>query len=268
VPRSELPPIDVLDDYRAGGTFVDNGGYWGATDPGNYGDRVGTSDFEIFKATVDFSGTNNTILTVDIYTNYVNHLNEVGTTYGDLFLNPTWTPNGSDSHHVNDKYDNGTDWGWGLHVGTGGALTLYDLVANNLGAVLSYAPSGYLWRQDQVVLVDTSNSGNTLETTNTASWSVHTNGVDHSDAESGIGYDYLEFMVDLAGTNLLTAIQSSDKLAFHWAMTCANDVIEGSVNYDDLVPPSQVPEPTALSLLGLGLGLMGFRFRPRAHGRA
>ncbi len=151
-------------------------------------------------------------------------------------------------------------------MGTGGALTLYDLVAGNLGAVLSYAPSGYLWRNDQVVLVDLSQ--NSPETTNTASWSVQTNGVDHTDTQPGIGSDYLEFKVDLAGTTLLTAIQDSGQLAFHWGMTCANDVIEGSVNYEGLVPPSQVPEPTALSLLGLGLGLMGFRFRPRGHGRA
>ena len=48
-----------------------------------------------------------------------------------------------------------------------------------------------------------------------------------------------------------------DELGFHWAMTCANDTIEGGVKV-----PGSVPEPATMLLFGTGLaGLAAARKR-------
>lgn len=248
--------------------------YFGADDH-DYGDTIeasGTYHFDISQAVVELSGTS---LTVDIYTNYVNHIGEYETEFGDLLLSESWSPHG-DAPYTSDNADNGTHWGWGLALGSQNKVTLYDLAANNSDVLLSdhefTCPRGTgtcIFRNGQAVRVDTDKAK--VEEVNgssvTGTWSVQSDGTDvpsHTDA----GDDYLRFKIDLAGTSLLSAIDPDmggpGTLALHWTMTCANDVIEGS---DDLMPPSQVPEPTALSLLGLGLGLMGFRFRGRRHGR-
>jgi hypothetical protein len=243
--------------------------YYGANDHG-YGDVIGnTTVFDISKATIDLSGQ---LLTVDIYTNFVQYVGTAsayGAQFGDLFLNKSWDPYGAlpyDSDYANATTT--THWGWGLSMdsgtGSSGIVTLYELASNNVDASLSDAVygsghPGYTYRNGQEVRVETSSMAN-RNTNVTGTWRA----VD----DSGTGNDYLQFSINLADTSLLSAIDPASDgtgtLALHWAMTCANDVIEGS---DDLMPPSQVPEPTALSLLGLGLGLMGFRFRGRGHGR-
>ena len=187
-------------------TVTDN--YVGADSHG-YGDVIGNANvFDISKATIDFAGT---VLTVGVYTNFVHYegtSSALGTEFGDLFLNDLWNPYEA-APYVGDNASTGTDWGWGLSMdlgtGSSGSVTLYDLAANNAGALLSEdvfgsGHSGYIYRNGQEVRVDTSSPGLNSSTGVTGTWKrVDLNGT---------GSDYLQFTIDLAGTRLLNAIPS------------------------------------------------------------
>jgi len=270
-PASAVPDATIPDTY------------WGATDHG-YGDVIGNSgDFGITKAEVSLAGT---WLTVDIFTGFAGKAGTLfrsstrnpethatdgkGIGYGDLFLALAWDPhaepppggNADFPRYNKDDSSNGTRWTYAISLGdalrwTSGtmanqAATLYGLVGatNDANGYLSddYFGSGVIWRNKQMVAVDTvSNSSNVGLLPNSASFAVNAS--------------FLRFEVDLAGTSLA----GKDQLALHWGPTCANDVIEGEA----LDLPRQVesvPEPATLALMGLGIAGIGFARRKRAHG--
>ena len=79
--------------------------------------------------------------------------------------------------------------------------------------------------------------------------------------KNNIGYGALSFTMDVSGTALATANQ----IAFRWAMTCANDIIEGLASVapgggggggDNI---TAVPEPQTLMLLLLGMAGIAYR---------
>ena len=127
----------------------------------------------------------------------------------------------------------GTDWSYGLNLdsrtGTaGGSTDLYALNGTNIqDSILSTASSGS-WRANQEVYVDTT-SGTAVDTGIDGTWTV----VDNTS---------ITFVVNLANTGLQAAILDGT-IAFHWAMSCANDVIEGY----------KVPAPGILLLMAMGL---------------
>jgi len=221
--------------------------YWGADNHG-WGDRIGTSTFEIFSMDVALSGST---LTVSINTNFAgkgdDHLfnsitSNKGIGYGDLFLSSSWTPDGTAAnHYVTDNNITGTKWTYGLSldnrwwdgVSAGGNATLYSLTgaSNNANALLSEDfLTGGTFRNGQEIAVDT---GVADDLSNLAGWSI-TNG------------SSVNFSIDLTGTDLLTALSSGGEIGLHWGMTCANDTIEGGYS----VP---VPEPGIAVLLAAGL---------------
>lgn len=232
-------------------TIVDN--YTGANDHG-YGDVIGSSsDFDIRSMDVSVSGT---ILTVSINTNFAGKgddglftglTNGQGIGYGDLFLSSAWNPFGS-APYVGDQASNGTVWSYGfaldnrwMNENSAGTGTLYSLNSGNNAADTLFSNdfiTGGTYRDGQEVAVDT--NGNVTALANTGSWNINT------------GNNTVNFSLDLAGTGLL----GSD-IAVRWGMTCANDVIEGSV--------PAVPVPAAVWLFGSGLlGLIGVARRKAA----
>lgn len=205
-----------------------------------YGDVIGESWlFDVHSAEVSLSGTQ---LTLSVHTNFAGRGDDGlfagytagrrGIGYGDLFLAGAWTPQTPTSQ---DDHANGTLWSYGFSLddrwmssGTGSG-TLYALGSgdNAADALLSDDfMTGAVYRNGQEVAVNTASAG--VSAVGSGSWTI--------DAINRL----VTFNIDLAGTSLL----SGPELAFHWGMTCANDVIEGSV---------KVPEPPAMALLMAGL---------------
>ena len=215
--------------------------YWGGDDHG-WGDVIGSAEkFDTHGANVSRSGTQ---LSVEILTNfagladnglfasYTNSGKGIG--YGDLFLNDSWTPFGSEPWQ-NDDHSNGTAWSYVFVLddrwsATGGSGGLYA-IDNNTDVLLSEDfIKNATFRNGQEVSIDTS----TATLIRNGTWSV--------DENAGS----LLFDIDISGT----ALAGSSTLALHWGPTCANDVLEG-----------MVPEPGTLALFSLGLAGLASRRR-------
>ncbi len=224
-----------------------NDTYYGGNDHG-YGDIVGGAEFDVNGASISRSGTQ---LTVNIFTNLAGHADEflfpeytqrvastlngrsMGIGYGDLFLASEWTPFGSDAHHLDDNNVTGTHWTYGFSIDgdrwtdAGGTGTFYALTgaSNDANALLSNDfLSGAIFRDGQEVGVD--RASNTVQAIGHGTWSV----------DSTPGSGHLTFIFDVGNTELA----HSPDIALHWAMSCANDTIEGQ---------QYVPEPGTLALM-------------------
>lgn len=244
----------VLAFARSVTAFPINDSYHGGQDHG-YRDIVGGPVFDVQGASVTRSGTK---LTVRIFTSFAGHADEflfpqytnkaasklngvsMGIGYGDLFLASEWKPFGNDAHHLNDNNVTGTRWTYGFSIDrdrwtdAGGAGTLYALTgaSNDANALLSNDfLSGAIFRDGQEVGVDRTSSS--VQAVGHGTWSV----------DSTPGNRHLSFVFDIANT----ALANSDTIALHWAMSCANDTIEGE---------QYVPEPTTLALLLPGLAAL------------
>jgi hypothetical protein len=214
--------------FSHAGYIQDN--YVGADDHG-YGDVISSASsydfFNIVGMNVDIVGNQ---MNVDILTNYdETDSRALGTKFGDLFISVDgWTPYG-DSPYDEDDASNGTTWEFAFDVSQG---KLYDISAHQDRIILSYA--GGTFRNGQEVEID--------PTDLTATGNGGSAG--RSDA-------YYAMSFDIAGLDW----ELTD-LAFHWGMTCANDVIEG-------VP---TPEPATMILFGSGLiGLAGYGRKKLLH---
>lgn len=268
-----------LDTYSGSGPHIT-----GTVSPAQYsGDSIGNGIFNISQASFTRSTDGNT-LTVVITTAFAGYARtDAGTAYGALFITPgknIWSPQGTDSPtYATDTYQNG-DWKYaltldplttsgnksglttGLYETGGGALNSLTpgkgtIVSSNVNGDAITAPlagnPGYYFRANQAVQFTP--DGAPLHS---GTVSVHT----WQNGDPGpAGYGTITFTIndhDLLGYDF----------AFSWAMTCANDVIQGQVD----IPPFTrgVPEPStwAMMILGFaGVGFMAYRRRakPAVH---
>ncbi|NQZ21634.1 MAG: PEP-CTERM sorting domain-containing protein [Colwellia sp.] len=243
----------------SGETIMDN--YIGA---GNSSDIHGDSfKFDVDKMVVSRDGT---ILNVDIFTAFYNDIGSIK--LGDLFmatgngLESPWDPNG-DQPNENDRYSNsgsntGTDWnyvydlggGRGSKSGTGelkSGFTTADLITS------SELHSDIGVRDNQAVRIADKNS-QTIHSS--SAWNVDDN-YSYAKTVGGSynGYGKVSFSFDVTGTALATANQ----IAFRWAMTCANDIIEGVASFTPADNSTVVPEPQTIILMLLAMAGLIYR---------
>ena len=174
--------------------------YWGGDDHG-WGDRIGNHTttgggytFEIHNMDVTLTDT---ILNVQINTNYAGHAGLYGTGYGDLFLSSSWNPVGSEAdHYIDDNNTYGTKWTYGFSIdgdrydknNAGGNGILYEFTdsstnANN--AILSDAVTSNTYRNGQEVIVKDRRFA-----VSNGTWSI-------SDLDTN---DFISFSINLADT--------------------------------------------------------------------
>ncbi|MGE0482639.1 MAG: PEP-CTERM sorting domain-containing protein [Gammaproteobacteria bacterium] len=260
-------PVVVTDGYHGS----DGHGYNDViSSPAQY------SLFNIDRAELSLAGS---VLTVDIYTGFAgagdqklysgytnkaaSKINGVsqGIGYGDLLLSSSWSPFGAAPYN-GDNNVNGTHWQYGLSFDgsrwddAGGIVSLYALTGtNDQNTLLSQDfMSGATYRNGQEVAVDRA-SGTVVDTGINGTFSVTAG-------------SKVTFTVDLAGTSIWNSWNplpgAINSLALHWAMSCANDVIEGEASFTNPPPQNQVPEPAALSLALLGIAGVARRRRRAA----
>ena len=194
-------------------------------------------------------------MTVDIFTSFVSQVSSAQiwndqTHIGDLFLGTGgWKPSGyANNKYVNDTASsNQTIWDYVAVLDRHAPTTKYDsiksrevkiystrdgsFVKSNLGTLNT---NQWIYRADQYVQFRPSDGAVALAS---GTWNI-IDGI----IKNGIDYDDLKISFDYS-----TIPAAGNDWAYHWAMTCGNDVIEGQTH----VPP--VPEPSTLVLLGAGL---------------
>jgi hypothetical protein len=267
-------PFNLPDNYYGGLNTYNN-------NPPTTGDVIGDSTFYITSADVSRAGDT---LSIVINTNFAGAPGTSpadGTGYGSLFLSPgTWTPSGT-SPYPTDKYT-ANEWQYavtipqnpgsgsigttssGLYaIGGGATANLYPantsvvqsyttangtvVMSNVNGDPVTYpgtAQPGYYFREGQAVRYT---PGNGPIASTSATWAVNA----------------------LLNTITFTIVDPTNifgnSFALAWAMTCANDVIQGQVT---LSPGhgesfSPTPLPAAFPLFAGGLGMIALLSRKR-----
>lgn len=233
-------PTTIADTYY-GGT---------PTNPSYVDDDIlgETFNFDMRQMTVEVVGG---VLNIRINSSYFDNVGIRGTEIGDLFISSNgWNPVGP-APYMFDDLAGGEDWEYAITldnhgeaaaaskkptsmIGASGQSALYQIQSDSeieLSSAAIVAP----YREGQEVQFHAGPNNNALAF---GTWSIGLLELD--------GYSDLLITMSLIGTPL----EFIDDLAFHFAMTCGNDVIEG-----------QVPEPASMALLGAACGLYGVKRR-------
>lgn len=265
---------------QADPVLIDN--FIGGNDHG-FGDVIegqGQTDFNIEQAQASYDGSQ---ITVTITTNYANTLQPFeDTNFGDLFLSPTWVDGarGSSANGwSNVTYQQG-DWAYAVHIANpdaagGGSAALYQLPASgtdpviqsNVGALCPgyTAPGsgcGWIWRDGEPVQVNPTG----LTAIGAASWSVTPGQAVGSEPNVTPGTISFSFLPPPSLLTFSNGTVTGFNFALSWAMTCANDIIQGPVSgpvTPEHGPPTPLPEPGSLVVMLSALGFMSFMCRPR-----
>jgi hypothetical protein len=238
---SQAAPVTLQDTYVGGG----------GTGPYSNSDSIGGGIFNVYSADIQRTGTNGNTLQVVIHTSFAGHAGQdFNTGNGALFITPgLWQPTGP-APYLNDVYQAG-DWQYAVTIpagtnassGTGGLYLTANgtvVLSNVNGDPFAYpnpGNNGFYFHQGQPVQFTPNNPLSTVAGTS-ANWAINAN----------------------AGTITFNVTDNhilGDSFALSWAMTCANDIIEGQV----ILPPGGntggVPEPTTWAMMIMGFAALG-----------
>jgi hypothetical protein len=218
-------------------------------------DAVGGWVYEIDK--MDVQWADNDVITVDIYTNFVDYNNENGTggyydrynrwhsngniVLGDLLISTGGASTPFDYAFVLSDTDRQRDKYWEQsHWDNTGTFT----EINSTVSAKEYHNNSRSVQNGQVM------AGNSVGDSLASDWTVdrQNTGANHDN------YDVISFSFNVGG---IDAFQNASQLAFSWAMSCANDVVDGVVSVNRPGGGStSVPEPATILLMLLALGFM------------
>jgi hypothetical protein len=220
---STASAITITDTFIGSGDFAGGGG-----------GRDVIGDTNVFDTSkVDFTlSADRSYLTLTIFSNYFNKKGALGTTVGSLFLN-TAAPG---TTHVAGS--DGASWNYGVKANNvanvnAGSSSIYSLTSRD-SLLLSdqfVLRDWTEWRKGQEVDVNSSFAN----LAGNSSWEILGAGT------PGVSLSFYIPVSLIGGTSIL-----NNDISFSWAMTCANDVVRGSGNFQ------AVPEPTTMLLLGAG----------------
>lgn len=248
----DIPATTIYDRAERG---VAGFGYVGA----GHGQDVKGSvhKYDIDRMVVSRTGTR---LNVNIYTSFYNDIGYNNIVMGDLFMaadpndSQPWRPATSRwSRYQTDRYAStgsttGTNWNYAYNLsnrdrakknGYGRLVTGFN--HNDLRDSNSSSN-----RHHQAVSLRNNSGHQVAGQGGWNRWSVSRGAVER---RNGVYYGLVNFNFDVAGT----ALESANQIAFRWAMSCANDIIEGMVSHRANKPPVNVPEPKTWVLLLLGI---------------
>jgi len=281
----------LTDDTSVTGT-LGNAIYYGAENTYNNADIIGSSPpFSIISAVVSRSGVGNNTLNIRINTNYAGAPGTGpadGTQYGSLFLSPGfWSPTGTAAtHYATDNfYDDPSRWSYAVGNPASGAVGYTTSTSTGLYAIGGVSSPSYGVHSASIPVSYTSTNGVVVMS--------NVNGDPVTYPQPGhpgfyfregqaVQYNPTNLLGTVSGTSVTFTVGNGyldytildnglfgDNFALSWAMTCANDVIQGQISLasGDL---TGTPLPGALPMFSAGLGMLGLmgwrRKRKKAAG--
>jgi hypothetical protein len=218
------------------------GAYWGGqvvhAGATAYGDVIGNPYFSATQMLVEQTGDLWTVTLSGPYFDYRRSQTADGglpfnLDPGDLYISSTgWYATQNDQYYSTDTFNANENWDYVVPItptGTASGLYALNFAGITTTNVDPYDANNYIYRSNQAWQGGATGS------------SLGTAGYAFSDFASG---NTLTFTFDASNLNI------TDAVGFHWTMQCGNDVLEGQVTSQ---APPEVPEPSTLLLLGLGL---------------